>query len=288
MKVIVGEGLPGVIRTKGLPESTSRQDFNLAEGCGAFRLVAMKRLLLASLVLASHCPAADAFDVRLIQCQIGKPLGDEVPFDVKPMGHDAGVKLAFLVTGENLVAFKDDSVDIKAFTLGDGRQWARTRSGKPNWEQESFSKVGEEGTLGSFTVKFPGDLFGAVEGATLEGSITAITASKSEEGKAELEVGDKTLHKVGPFEVSAGGGGGLFGGGGDGTTITVKGDHKGVIEVEVMDGDTKLDGSGSSWSGDSKSYHFDKAKGKKLAVTVRYWTDLKEVVIPFKMAPEKK
>jgi hypothetical protein len=248
----------------------------------------MKRLFLTSLLLATSCLAEEAFEVRLIQCQIGKPLGDEVPFEVKPMGHDNGLKLSYLVTGENLVAFKDDSVDIKAFTLGDGRQWARTRSGKPNWKQESFSKVGEEGTLGSFTVSFPGDLFGAVEGSSLEGSITAITASKSEEGKAEVTTGDKTEHKVGPFMVSAGGGGGLFGGGGDGTTITVKGGHQGVIEVAVMDGETKLDGSGSSWSGDSKSYHFDKAKGKKLAVTVRYWTDLKEVAIPFKMAPVKK
>lgn len=262
--------------------------FILANGQRQLMLGAMKPLILASLLLASSCLAQDAFEVRLIQCQIGKPLGDEVPFEVKPMGHDAGVKLSFLVTGQNLVAFKDDSVDIKAFTLGDGRQWARTRSGKPNWEQESFSKVGEEGTIGSFTVKFPGDLFGAVEGSTLEGSIMAITASKSEEGKAEVTVGDKTEHKVGPFAVSAGGGGGLFGGGGDGTTITVKGEHQGVIEVVAMDGDTKLDGSGSSWSGDSKSFHFAKAKGKTLAVTVRYWTDLKEVAIPFKMAPVKK
>jgi hypothetical protein len=261
--------------------------FNLAIARCRVRLAGMKVLLLAAL-LGSTCFAEETFAVRLVQCQIGRPLGDEVPFEVKPMGHDAGVKLSFLVTGENLVAFKDDSVDIKSFTLGDGRQWARTRSGKANWEQESFSKVGEEGTIGSFTVKFPGDLFGAVEGATLDGSITAITASKSEEGKAELTVGDKTEHKVGPFTVSAGGGGGLFGGGSDGTTITVKGDHKGVIEVVAMDGDTKLDGSGSSWSGDSKSFHFDKAKGKTLAVTVRYWTDLKEVVIPFKMAPVKK
>lgn len=249
----------------------------------------MKRFLLPFLLLSVSCPAEDAFDVRLILCQIGKPLGDEVPFEVKPMGHDDGVKLSFLVTGESLVAFKDDSVDIKAFTLADGRQWARTRSGKANWKQESFSKVNEEGTIGSFTVSFPGDLLGVVEGATLEGGITAITASKSEEGKVELEAGDKTQHEVGPFEVSSGGRGGLFGGGGDdGTTITVKGDHQAVIEVVVMDGDKKLDGSGSSWTDNAKSFHFDKAKGDKLSVTVRYWTDLKEVAIPFKMAPGKK
>lgn len=242
-------------------------------------------LLLAFLPLAL---AAAPFEVNLVQSRVGRPLGDEVPFEVKPMGHEAGAEFSFLIRGENLVGIKDDSVDITTFTLGDGRQWARTRSGKPNWKQESFPKVSEDGKLGSFGVSFPGDLFGVVEGATLDGSIVAITATKSEEAKIELTAGDKTLQKLGPFEISASAGGGLFGGGGDGTPITVKGDHKAIIEVVVMDGDQKLDGSGSSWSDDKKTYHFDKAKGEKLAVTVRYWVDLKEETVPFKMSPAKK
>ena len=68
------------------------------------------------------------------------------------MGHEAGVKLSFLVRGENLVAFKDDSVDIKTFKLADGKEISKTRAGKGNWEQESFSKVSEDGKLGTFTV----------------------------------------------------------------------------------------------------------------------------------------
>ncbi len=266
---------------------------DLAKALVFVSVPAMKSKFLASFFCAplalSSLSAAEPFEVDLIQCQIGKPLGDDVPFDVKPMGHDAGAKFSFLVKGENLVAFKDDSVEVKSFTLGDGRQWARTRSGKPNWKQESFSKVGEEGTLGSFTVSFPGDLFGAVEGSALEGSIVAITASKSEEKKLEVTAGDKTRQEAGPFEIAgAGSGGGIFGGGRDGTTIVVHGDHKGIIDLEVMDGETKLDGQGSSWSGETKSFHFNKAKGEQLAVTIRYWTDLKEGVVPFKMAPAGK
>jgi len=248
----------------------------------------MKAVIALSLSLASFALAAEPFHVSLLQVQVGRPAGEELPFDVKPMGYEPGAELSFMVRGENLVAFKDDSVDIKSFKLGDGREWARTRSGKANWKQESFSKVGEDGKVGSFAVKFPGDLFGALEGASLDGSITAITASKSEEKKIELTAGDKTKMPLGPFEVSAGGGGGLFGGGNDGTAITITGDHKAVVEVTVMDGGNKLDGNSTSWSGDSKTYHFDKAKGEKLSVTVRYWTDIKEEVVPFKMEPTKK
>jgi hypothetical protein len=250
------------------------------------RLLLMKAVIALSLV--PLVLSAEPFQVSLLQVQAGRPVGEEIPFDVKPMGYEPGAKLAFLVRGENLVAFKDDSVEIKSFKLGDGREWSRTRSGKANWKQESFSKVGDDGKVGSFGVEFPGDLFGALEGASLEGTITAITASKSEEKKIELTAGDKTKMPLGPFEISAAGGGGLFGGRGDGTAITITGNHQAVVEVTVMDGATKLDGNGSSWSGEAKTYNFDKAKGEKLAVTVRYWTDLKEEAVPFKMEPAKK
>ena len=247
----------------------------------------MKAVILLSLV--PLVLTAGPFEVSLVQVQAGRPLGEEVPFDVKPMSYEPGAKLAFLVRGENLVAFKDDSVEIKSFKLGDGREWSRTRSGKANWEQESFAKVSEDGKVGSFTVKFPGDLFGALEGASLDGAITAITASKAEEKKIELTAGDKTKKPLGSFEIAVSeGGGGLFGGGSDGTSITLTGDHKAVVEVTVTDGDKKLDDNGSSSFNDSKTYHFDKAKGEKLDVTVRYWTDLKEEVVPFKMEPVKR
>ncbi|MCW1886466.1 hypothetical protein OKA04_17135 [Luteolibacter flavescens] len=247
----------------------------------------MKALLF--LPLMSLAVAAEPFEVSLVQVQVGKPLAGEIPFEVKPMGYEPGVRLDFLVSGENLVAIKDKSVDVKSFKLGDGREWSRTRSGKANWEQESFSKVSEDGKLGRFGISFPGDLFGSLEAAALDASVTVITASKPEEKKIELTDGDKTQHELGPFEISSGQGAGFFGGGADkGSSVTVTGNPDAVIEITVKDGDTELDSNSTSTVNKAKTYHFEKAKGDKLSVTVRYWTDLKEEVVPVKMEPAKK
>jgi hypothetical protein len=247
----------------------------------------MKSFAVLSLLVAPLAFAAD-LQVSLIQTQVGRPLGDGVPFDVKPMGHEAGVKLSFLVRGENLVAFKDDSVDIKTFKLADGKELAKTRAGKPNWDQESFSKVSEDGKVGSFSVKFPGDGTGGVEGATLDGSIVVVTASKSEEKEVEITLADKAAKEAGPFKVAPGGGGGFFGGDGGGTGIEITGEYQGVIEILVEDGGKKLESNGSSSSGNKKTYFFAKTEAKTVKVKVRYWTDMKEQPLPFKLEPGKK
>ncbi len=247
----------------------------------------MKSFAILPLVLLA-APLAFAADpqVSLVMTQIGRPLGDDVPFDAKPMGHEVGVKLSFLVRGENMVSFKDDSVEIKSFKLADGKELARTRAGKAAYKQESFAKVAEDGKVGSFSVSFPTDVAGGVEGATLDGSIVLVSASKSEEKEVEITLADKTAKDAGPFKIAAGGGG-LFGGGG-GTGIEVTGEHAGVIEIIVEDGGKKLDSNGSSWSGNKKTYFFAKTESKSVKVKLRYWTDMKEQALPFKLTPAAK
>ena len=247
----------------------------------------MKHSAFLPLLLVAPLAFAADLQVSLLQTQIGKSSGGEVPFEVKPMGYDGpGVKLSFLVRGENLVAFTDDSVDIKSFKLADGKDIAKNRSGKPAWKQESFSKVSEDGKMGSFSVSFQGDVSGGVEGGTLDGSIKIVTASKSEEKEVEITLADKAPKEVGPFKVGPGGGG-LFGGG-DGTAISVTGDYQGVIEVSVEDGGKKLESNMTSSSGKTKTYHFGKAEGKAVKVKIRYWTDMKEEALPIKLEPAKK
>jgi hypothetical protein len=251
----------------------------------AFELMKFTILPFAVLMPSQLVNAAEPITVTLAQCQVGMPLGEEVPFSVKPMGHEVGVKLSFLVRGENLVGFKDDSVEIAKFTLTDGREWARTRTGRPNWKQESLARVDEEGKVGSFAVQFPGNVFGAVEGATLEGTIVVITASNREEKEVELVQSEKSPIEVGPFNVSTGSGGGLFGGGNHQTAIRVVGNHEAIIEVVATADGKPLDSRGSSWSGNQRTYHFDKSEAEKLKVTLRYWTDLTEQKVAFAMPP---
>jgi hypothetical protein len=239
---------------------------------------------LPFVLLAPLAFAADP-QISLLQTQVGRSPGGEIPFEVKPMGYEPGVKLSFLVRGENLVAFKDDSVNIKSFKLADGKDIAKTRAGKPNWEQESFSKVSEDGKIGSFTVKFPGDVSGGVEGGSLDGSIVVVMASKSEEKEVEITLADKAAKEAGPFKIAPGGSG-FFGGGG--IAIEVTGEHQAVIEVIVEENGKKLESNGTSWSGNKKSFMFAKTEAKTVKVKLRYWTDMKEQPLPFKIEPAKK
>lgn len=229
--------------------------------------------------LAGAVTAEDSFKVELVQYKVGSSLGDEVPFEVKPMGHKFGAELSFLVKGEGLVAFKDDSVVIKSMIDRDGKELSKNTRGKAVWKEGSFPKVSEDGDLASFSVELRGDLMGKLEGATIDGSVVMSTGGETDKGSGKLSKGAKPV-EIGPFKVSIGKAG-MFGR--DGTSIKIQGDYAAIIELEVKDGDKKLDDSGTSWSGDTKTYSFEKAEAKELDVTISYWKNLSEVTVPIKV-----
>ena len=226
----------------------------------------------------STASAEETISVQLVQYRVGASLGSEVPFNVKPMGHDYGAELSFLVKGKGLVSFKEDSVAISRFTSRDGKELYKSPNGKANWEESPFPKVAENGSLASFAVEFKDDLIGKVEGGTIEGSFSMFTGGETDKDSANVTKGAKAV-EIGPFKVSIGKSG-MFGG--DGTSIKIQGDYASIIEITAKDGDKKLNSSGSSWSGDTKTYSFDQAKAEQIEVTISYWKNLSEVVVPFK------
>ncbi len=238
-----------------------------------------RSLIPLTLGLAVSALAGEAPKVSLIQYRVGASLGDEIPFEVKPMGHEYGAQLAFLVKGEGLVSFKEDSVAIDRFTSRDGKELSKSGNGKPNWKEGSFPKVSEDANLASFSIELRGDLMEKIEGGTLEGSVTMFAGGETDKGNGTLSKGAKPV-EIGPFKVSIGKPG-MFGG--DGTAIKVQGDYASIIEIVVTDGGEKLNSSGSSWSGDTKTFSFDKAAGDKLEVSISYWKNLKEIKVPIEV-----
>ncbi|MFC7336184.1 hypothetical protein ACFQY0_03270 [Haloferula chungangensis] len=237
----------------------------------------MNRILIPiTLSLAAKTVDAAEPEVSLVQYQVGASLSDEVPFDVKPMGHKYGAQLAFLVKGESLVAFKEDSVVIDSITSRDSKELSKSSNGKASWKEGSFPKVGEDGNLASFSVEIRGDLMGKIEGATIKGSVVMLTGGETDEGSATVSKGAKAV-EIGPFKVSIAKGG-MFAG--NGTSIKVQGDYASIIEISATDGGKKLDSSGSSWSGDTKTFSFGKADGDSLEVSIRYWKNLTEIKVP--------
>lgn len=214
-------------------------------------------------------------EVRVAQYQVGATLPDGLPFEVKPMAHQPGLKLDLLVVAEDLVGFKDDSLKVESFTGRDGADLGTSRRGRPTWKMASFPSVSEDGRYGRVGIEVTGDLLGKVEGSRLKGSVVVRTGSETLEGSGEVAA--ETV-EIGPYRVSVAKGGGMFGGGGKG--IRVQGDHGAIVSITAKAGDKELDSSGSSWSGDNKTFYFDGLESESCTVVLRYWKELKDVEVP--------
>ncbi len=247
-------------------------------------------ILLASCTLAAAAPAAEPV-ASVIMVKACTPLPAEVPFDVKPMGIEPGWEMAFLIQGEDLVAIKDESLEITALALA-GKDVTNSRSGKPTWKMGSFPKASEDGKYASFTVEGQDALIGRMDQLTLAGTIVVkIGGELVTSASTPLSPGDAAVTLAG-FTVSVDkseGKKGMFGG--DGQGITVTGPLADIAEIAVTVDNKKINSQGWSGSGDGRTYNFAKATGK-FVVTLKTWKDLKEVTVPLAFgkaaAPAKK
>lgn len=231
-------------------------------------------------LIAGTSMAAEEPSVRLVQYQVGVALSDKVPFSVKPMNHAYGAKLAFLIEGEDLVAIPDDALTMTKMAASDGSELAPLKGRAAAWEQASFPKISDDGTVGSFGVEIRGDLMGRLEGATLEGTITVRTGAETEEAQKSLTLGGDS-EKFGELAISAESSEGF--GGTPSLSVEVKGDHESIVEIKAIAEGKELDSNGASWSGQQKTYNFEATDAEEIEVKVSYWTNLKEIEVPFSL-----
>jgi hypothetical protein len=238
-----------------------------------------KSSVAAALALVLPSVSAAEPEVRLVQYQVGAALSDEVPFEVKPMGHQYGAILELLVSGEDLVAFREDSLEITALNSRDGEPLVSGRG--PGWKETSFPKVGEDGTVAKFGIEIAGDLMGRIEGAEVKGSIGMQTASEEESVRETLKVGGPAK-SFGDLEVKLARRKG-FGGGPPSLGVVVVGDYAAVIEVTVEADGENLESRGSSWSGDTKTFDFGEQDLDEAEVEIRFWSDVADIEVPFEI-----
>ena len=55
---------------------------------------------------------------------------------------------------------------------------------------------------------------------------------------------------------------------------------KKIKEVKVLQNTKELDGQGSSWSDDAKTFNYKGLKGE-VEISVTYWPNLKKTEVPF-------
>jgi hypothetical protein len=243
--------------------------------------------LAGGMLAAADAPAFTCKPVMVTACG---ELPASIGFTDRPMGYELGFKVTYLIEGQDLIGFKEDSLQVSAITTADGKELAKKRNGKPAWKQGSFPKTTDDGRYGIFTVEVAENLFGKTDGVGISGSIVALSGSDRQTKKLAMKASEAKVEDVGGLKVTLVGdkkdkGAGaaapkpFFGGGGFG--VQVSGDIGKIAEVVVLDGDAKLDSQGSSWSGTQRTWNFAKPAGDSVTVEITWWNKMSSVTVPF-------
>jgi hypothetical protein len=236
--------------------------------------------VLAQVGVAQSEKPLTARPVQRMSCAV---LPADMAFDVKPMGHEAGFEIYYLVEGESIAAVKDDSLVVDAILTKDGKDISKSRTGKSAYEQGPWPKVSEDGKYAVFSVKSDADQFGNVESLSIKGSITVQTANQRDKKNATLVLAEKQPKSVGPFTVAVEADSDEAAAmRGNNLGLRVTGPQASLIDVSVATPDGKaLEPEGSTWDDTSKTFFFEKSATPSVTVEVNYWTDLVERKVVF-------
>jgi hypothetical protein len=240
-------------------------------------------VLIAGSLMAADAPTVTCKPVMITTCA---ELPASIDFHTRPMGYELGIKIAYLIEGEDLIGFKDESLSITSITTADGKDISKKRNGKAAWKQDSFPKTTDDGKYGIFAIEISENAFGKTDGLTVNGSIVALTGGDRQTKKLTFKVGDAKVEDVGGLKVSLTGSKksaeneGPFGGfGGGGFGVQVTGDIAKVAELAMSEGDKNLDRQGSHWSGTQKTWNFAKPTGDTVTVEITWWNKLAPVTV---------
>jgi len=225
-------------------------------------------------------PSISVRPVQIITCD---DLPSGLDFMTKPMGYKPGFQIYYLLEGENLIGIKSDSLVLDFINTASGADILKQRSGKPAYKLAPFPKTSEDGRYGIFSIVAKQNQFGKLDGFSIKGTITILTASKHEKKSIELPVAGTQKKNVGPFSVKIDSGGESpmgFGPSDNNTlSVTFYGPLASIIEVKVFDSDQELNSQGATWDNTFKTFSYSKPKSDKVTLKVNYWTDQKEVSI---------
>lgn len=251
----------------------------------------MKRRLFISMaclslfVQISVAQTADSeLSVRPIQMVSCATLPDGIAFDVKPMGHEAGFEIFYLVEGKNLIAIKEDSLILSAIKTKEGLDISKSRTGDPTYKQGPFPRVSKDGKYAVFSVKVEHEQFGKVDALTMQGSVVALMASKRETKDLALPVTGKQSKNIGPFTVlsQTGGGAELMGmTSGNNFGIKITGPLSSIIDVKLVAKGGAEKSECNMSDNTSTTFFFSKPSTSEVTVRINYWTDLREQKVMF-------
>ena len=212
-----------------------------------------------------------------VMISAGAELPASISFRDNPAFYNLGFEITYLVEASDLIGFKKDSLSITSITTADGKDLSKKHNGKPSYEIGSFPKTTDDGKYGFFQVKVSENQFGKLDNLKILGTIVALTGSDRQTKTLTMKLSETKIEEVAGLKISLNApmnnkanndhpfsGGNSLG-------VQVDGDFTKVADLTVLDGTSKLNTQGSSWSNTRKTYDFAKPAGDTVTIEVNYW-----------------
>lgn len=243
----------------------------------------MRHILHLAVILSATLPAIAGeapFTARAVQITSCAPLPSTVGFEAKPMGHQDGFVIWWLVQGADIIGVKEDSLAVTTLKTPDGKDLAQSRSGRPNWKMGAFPKATADGTCALFSLECSADVFGQAERLAIAGSVVVLTGGNPQTQELPFDPAKPSTAKAGPLTVTFGAKSGF--GDPDSYGITVKGPLASIISMEIADGGSTRKSQGWSGMNDERTYHFPKPTAAAPKLALRWWGTSGEAKVELK------
>lgn len=235
---------------------------------------------------------------------------DDFPRDALVPVDPPALEIVFLIGGQHLAEVKHQSLVLKTFQTAKGRDLLKKQNEPPYQQMYShlFLPPTHQGKYLSFAIGSNELAIDELEGSRLQGSITVFAADGKEEFASKpVDLSQRSQFRVQDFAVTVADetvssglgplGSGAFADQGDSKEapvgpateamknvsylFSIEGDLASVADIEVVQGEEKLEQIGFSRSDDRGEFEYRKAADGECVIRIQTWKNRREVVVPF-------
>ncbi len=249
-------------------------------------------LLLTSIIALNAAPAfAVSPTVQAIGYKSCGAFPESMGFGEKPqycMNHEGKTSVSFMVSGENIVSVKKETLKANTLTLN-GADISTNRTGDPTYALGSFPKTSEDGTKLVFDVEIKNAPFAKNQKIAFDGTVDITTSEKMINlshatdltKEFEVKLGDYTITNKKKLSIEGAIGSAMTSmmSSGDSLPIKIAGDLDALISLEMFEGDKKVDTGWSSWNDGIKTINFNKPSQTNVNFKLKYWDKLTQKTV---------
>ncbi|MEM9445394.1 MAG: hypothetical protein AAGA18_08570 [Verrucomicrobiota bacterium] len=221
--------------------------------------------------------------IKPIQIVSASPIPKDLQDPDKPIGHQEGLQIYYLLEGKNLVGINKDSFKLDFLTMAGKEDFLEQQGRNLTHVSIIYTKFSEDKKYGIFALHIPCDKFYSKPDISFRGSAKILSSESPETASILLSMESNEKKRVGPFEIEKNGANASFFGisldAKKGLGIKLQGPIEILSKIEVLDGKKPLSISGGIYENGGKTFFYRLPKAENVKVVCHYWSNAQEIPV---------